>query len=112
MLYDSEAMRRLAQVELPDDRMQDESTIFRFRDLLEQNQLTSQSFDAVSTLLEDQRLPLKAGTTVDATIIAAPSPPKNPTRTRDPEIKQTRNGNQWNLGIKPDVGTDRQGVVH
>ncbi len=112
MLYDSEAMRRFAQVELLDDRVPDESTILRFRHLLEQHQLTAQMFAAVTTLLEEQRLLLKAGTIVDATIIAAPSSTKNATQTRDPEMKQTRKGNQWYFGMKLHVGTDRQGVVH
>jgi len=112
MLYDSEAMRRFAQVELLDDRVPDESTILRFRHLLEQHRLTAQMFTAVTTLLEEQRLLLKAGTIVDATIIAAPSSTKNATQTRDPEMKQTRKGNQWYFGMKLHVGTDRQGVVH
>jgi transposase, IS5 family len=112
MLYDSEAMRRFAQVELLDDRVPDESTILRFRHLLEEHQLTAQMFAAVTTLLEAQRLLLKAGTIVDATIIAAPSSTKNATQTRDPEMKQTRKGNQWYFGMKLHVGTDRQGVVH
>lgn len=112
MLYDSEAMRRFAQVELLDDRVPDESTILRFRHLLQEHQLTAQMFAAVTTLQEAQRLLLKAGTIVDATIIAAPSSTKNATQTRDPEMKQTRKGNQWNFGMKLHVGTDRQGVVH
>lgn len=112
MLYDSEAMRRFAQVELLDDRVPDESTILRFRHLREQHRLTAQMFTAVTTLLEEQRLLLKAGTIVDATIIAAPSSTKNATQTRDPEMKQTRKGNQWYFGMKLHVGTDRQGVVH
>lgn len=112
MLYDSEAMRRFAQVELLDDRVPDESTILRFRHLLEQHRLTAQMFTAVTTLLEEQHLLLKAGTIVDATIIAAPSSTKNATQTRDPEMKQTRKGNQWYFGMKLHVGTDRQGVVH
>ena len=112
MLYDSEAMRRFAGVELLDDRVPDESTILRFRHLLEQHQLTAQMFAAVTTLLEEKRLLLKAGTIVDATIIGAPSSTKNATQTRDPEMKQTRKGNQWYFGMKLHVGTDRQGVVH
>jgi len=112
MLYDSEAMRRFAQVDLLDDRVPDETTILRFRHLLEQHQLTAQMFAAVKTLLETKRLLLKAGTIVDATIIAAPSSTKNATHTRDPEMKQTRKGNQWYFGMKLHVGTDRRGLVH
>ena len=112
MLYDSEAMRRFARVELGDDTVPDESTILRFRHLLEQHQLTAAMFDAVKTLLTEKRLLLKAGTIVDATIIAAPSSTKNATKTRDPEMKQTRKGNQWYFGLKIHVGTDTRGVVH
>lgn len=112
MLYDSESMRRFAQVELGEDTVPDESTILRFRHLLERHQLTAQIFDAVKALLEEQRLLLKAGTIVDATIIGAPSSTKNATQTRDPEMKQTRKGNQWYFGMKRHVGTDRRGLVH
>ena len=112
MLYDSEAMRRFAQVDLLDDRVPDETTILRFRHLLEQHHLTAQMFAAVKEMLEAKRLLLKAGTIVDATIIAAPSSTKNATQTRDPEMKQTRKGNQWYFGMKLHVGTDRRGLVH
>ena len=79
MLYDSESMRHFARVELGEDTVPDESTIPRFRHLLEQHHLTVQIFDAVRTLLTEQRLLFKAGTIVDATIIAAPSSTKNAT---------------------------------
>jgi IS5 family transposase len=112
MLYDSEAMRRFARVELGEDTVPDESTILRFRHLLEQHQLTAAMFDAVKALLTEKRLLLKAGTIVDATIIAAPSSTKNATKTRDPEMKQTRKGNQWYFGMKVHIGTDTRGLVH
>jgi len=112
MLYDSESMRRFARVELGEDTVPDESTILRFRHLLERHHLTAQIFDAVKALLEEHRLLLKAGTIVDATIIEAPSSTKNATQTRDPEMKQTRKGNQWHFGMKMHIGTDRQGLVH
>ena len=98
MLYDSESMRRFARVELGEDTVPDESTILRFRHLLERHALTAQMFDAVRALLEERRLLLKAGTIVDATILAAPSSTKNATGTRDPEMHQTRKGNQWHFG--------------
>ena len=112
MLYDSESMRRFAKVELGEDTVPDESTILRFRHLLEAHQLTAQMFAAVRMLLEEKRLLLKAGTIVDATIIAAPSSTKNATGTRDPAMHQTRQGNQWHFGMKVHVGTDTQGLVH
>lgn len=111
-LYDSEAMRRFAHVELGVDAVPDETTILRFRRLLETHRLTAAIFEAVNALLTEKRLLLKAGTIVDATIIAAPSSTKNATQTRDPEMKQTRKGNAWHFGMKLHVGTDRRGVVH
>ena len=112
MLYDSESMRRFARVELGEDPVPDESTILRFRHLLEAHQLTAQMFAEVRALLEEKRLLLKAGTIVDATILAAPSSTKNATGTRDPEMHQTRKGKQWYFGMKVHVGTDTQGLVH
>jgi IS5 family transposase len=111
-LYDSESIRRFVGVELGDDVVPDESTILRFRHLLERHQLTTALFDAVRDLLTEQRLLLKAGTIVDATILAAPSSTKNATGTRDPEMRQTRKGTQWYFGMKAHIGTDTQGIVH
>jgi len=111
-IYDSESMRRFARVELGDDKIPDESTILRFRHRLEQHRLTEAIFEAVRDLLAQKRLLLRAGTIVDATIIAAPSSTKNATGTRDPEMKQTRKGNAWHFGMKLHVGTDPRGTVH
>ena len=105
-------MRRFARVELGDDKVPDESTILRFRHLLEEHRLTEAIFKAVKDLLAQRRLLLRVGTIVDATIIAAPSSTKNATRTRDPEMQQTRKGNTWHLGMKLHVGTDPRGIVH
>jgi IS5 family transposase len=111
-LYDSESMRRFAGIELAEDVIPDESTILRFRHLLEQHQLTAAIFAEVRTLLEEKRLLLKSGTIVDATIIAAPPSTKNAEGARDPEMKQTRKGNEWHFGMKAHIGCDRQGIVH
>jgi len=111
-IYDSESMRRFARVELGDDVVPDESTILRFRHLLEQHRLTATIFEAVRDLLEERRLLLRAGTIVDATIIAAPSSTKNATATRDPEMKQTRKGRNWYFGMKLHIGADKRGIVH
>ena len=94
MLYDSESMRRFAQVDLGEDAVPDESTILRCRHLLEPHDLAPQIFATVRALLEDHKLLLKAGTIVDATAIAAPSSTKNATKTRDLAMRQTRKGNQ------------------
>ena len=111
-IYDSEAMRRFARVELGDDVVPDETTILRFHHLLEEHRLTAAIFDAVKELLTAKRLLLKSGTIVDATIIAAPSSTKNAAQARDPEMKQTRKGNTWYFGMKLHVGTDLRGRVH
>ena len=111
-LYDSEAMRRFAGIELSVDAVPDESTILRFRHLLERHQLTEAMFAAVRTLLDDKQLLLKAGTIVDATIIEAPPSTKNADKARDPEMHQTKKGQTWHFGMKAHVGTDPQGIVH
>jgi IS5 family transposase len=111
-IYDSESMRRFARVELGTDVVPDETTILRFRHLLEQHGLTAAMFDAVKALLIEKQLLLKAGTIVDATIIAAPSSTKNATHSRDPEMRQTRKGNAWHFGMKLHIGTDLRGRVH
>jgi IS5 family transposase len=111
-IYDSESMRRFARVEIGEDVVPDETTILRFRHILEKHGLTGEIFAAVGELLTEKRLLLKAGTIVDATIIAAPSSTKNATKTRDPEMKQTRKGKSWYFGMKLHVGTDRKGRVH
>jgi IS5 family transposase len=111
-LYDSEAIRRFVGVELGDDVVPDETTILRFRHLLERHQLTAALFATIRELLAERRLLLQAGTIVDATIIHAPSSTKNATQTRDPEMQQTRKGKQWYFGMKLHVGTDLRGIVH
>jgi IS5 family transposase len=111
-IYDSESMRRFARVELGDDVVPDETTILRFRHLLEQHGLTCAIFEAIGGLLEARGLLLRAGTIVDATIIAAPSSTKNASATRDPEMKQTRKGRNWHFGMKLHIGADTRGLVH
>jgi len=111
-IYDSESMRRFAGVDLSDDVVPDESTILRFRHLLEKHELTEAIFEEVKGLLEEKGLLMKSGTIVDATIIAAPSSTKNGTQSRDPEMKQTKKGNAWHFGMKVHVGTDTRGLVH
>jgi IS5 family transposase len=111
-LYDSEAMRRFARLELSEDAIPDETTILRFRHLLEQHGLPERIFAVVGTLLERAGLVMKSGTIVDATILSAPSSTKNATGTRDPEMRQTRKGKDWYFGMKVHVGTDLRGLVH
>lgn len=111
-LYDSESIRRFVGVELGDDVVPDETTILRFRHLLERHQLTEALFGAIRDRLTEQRRRLQAGTIVDATIIHAPSSTKNAAQARDPEMRQTRNGQQWYFGMKLHVGADSRGIVH
>ncbi len=111
-LYDSESIRRFVGVELSEDVVPDETTILRFRHLLEKRGLTAKIFDFVKELLIERRLLLKSGTIVDATILSAPSSTKNASQARDPEMKQTRKGNQWYFGMKVHIGTDAKGRVH
>ncbi|HTT01647.1 MAG TPA: IS5 family transposase [Steroidobacteraceae bacterium] len=111
-LYDSESMRRFAGIELSDDAIPDETTILRFRHLLEKHALTQAIFSQVRTLLEQKRLLLKSGTIVDATIIEAPPSTKNADKARDPEMHQTKKGKDWHFGMKAHVGTDQRGTVH
>src|SRR5580704_150719 len=111
-IYDSESMRRFARVELGEEVVADETTILRFRHLLEQHELTQAIFNSITDLLEERRLLLRSGTIVDATIIAAPSSTKNASATRDPEMKQTRKGKHWHFGMKLHIGADKRGIVH
>lgn len=111
-LYDSEAMRQFAHVELGDDTVPEESTILRFRHVLEQHRLTATLCGTVRELLEARGLLVKAGTIVDATILSAPSSTTNATATRDPEMRQTTKGTTWHVGMKVHVGTDPRGIVH
>lgn len=111
-VYDSESIRRFVGVELGEDTVPDQSTILRFRHMLEEHDLTARIFEEVRALLEEKRLYLKSGTIVDATIVAAPSSTKNAAKARDPEMKQAKKGNQWHFGMKLHVGTDTRGLVH
>jgi IS5 family transposase len=113
MLYDSDAMRRFADVELGDDRIPDETTILNFRHLLEKHQLTEKLFAEVNGHLSEQGITLRSGTLVDATIIDAPSSTKNEAGARDPEMSSTKKGNDWYFGMKAHVGVDAEsGIVH
>jgi IS5 family transposase len=95
------------------DRLPDETTILRFRHLLEQKKLAPQILATVNQLLERKGLLLRAGTVVDATLIAAPSSTKNKSGERDPEMHQSKKGQQWYFGMKAHIGVDAEsGLVH
>lgn len=94
-------------------RLPDETTILRFRHLLEENNLSIQLLATINATLATKGLMLKTGTVVDATLIAAPSSTKNSTGERDPEMHQTKKGNQWHFGMKAHIGVDADsGLVH
>jgi IS5 family transposase len=94
-------------------RIPDETTILRFRHLLEKHKLAPKLLKTINAGLAAQGLMLKTGTLVDATLIAAPSSTKNSTGTRDPEMHQTKKGNQWHFGMKAHIGVDAEsGLVH
>jgi len=107
-LYDSAAMRAFAGVDLGRQAAPDESTVCRFRHLLERNSLGRKIFEQVGQHLQAQGLKISQGTIVDATIINAPSSTKNASGERDPEMHQTKKGNQWYFGMKAHVGVDRK----
>jgi IS5 family transposase len=112
-LYDSEAMRRFAGIELGDDRIPDETTILNFRHLLERHGLTEAIFAEVNGYLAEKGVTLRSGTLVDATIIDAPSSTKNKAGARDPEMSSTKKGNDWYFGMKAHIGVDADsGVTH
>jgi IS5 family transposase len=112
-LYDSLAMRRFAGIDLGREPVPDETTICKFRHLLERHELGSALFEQVHAYLEEHGLKLSRGTIVDATIIHAPSSTKNAAQARDPEMHQTKKGNQWYFGMKAHIGVDsRSKVIH
>lgn len=112
MLYEIESVRRFVGVKLSGP-IPDETTILKFRHLLERNGLGKKLFDEINADLEEQGLMLREGTIVDASIISAPSSTKNQDNSRDPEMHQTKKGNQWYFGMKMHIGVDdEQGLVH
>ncbi len=112
-LYDSAALRRFVGVDLGRAPAPDETSVCRFRHLLETHDLGGAVLDAVNHHLASKGIRITTGTIVDATIIHAPSSTKNQSGERDPEMHQTRKGNQWYFGMKAHIGVDsREGVVH
>jgi len=93
-------------LDLGEDTVPDETTILRFRHLLEEKNLSERMLTLVNGILTQRGLMVRSGTVVDATLIAALSSTKNQTRSRDPEMHQTRKGNQWRFGCKAHVGMD------
>jgi IS5 family transposase len=112
-LHDVPLYREFAGLDAGLSRLPDESTILRFRHLLEQHNLSIQLLATINATLAKRGLLLKAGTVVDATLISAPSSTKNSKGERDPEMRQTQKGNQWYFGMKAHIGVDADsGLVH
>jgi IS5 family transposase len=112
-LYDSQALQRFARLDLQAEGVPDATTLLNFRHLLERHDLCKGLFTAINADLAARGLLLREGTLVDATLIAAPSSTKNAKRERDPEMHQTKKGNQWYFGMKAHIGADRDSkLVH
>jgi IS5 family transposase len=112
-LYDSQALRSFARIDLSAEGVPDATTLLKFRRLLETHDLCKGLFTAINADLTARGLLLRAGTLVDATLIAAPSSTKNEQKARDPEMHQTKKGNPWYFGMKAHLGADRDSkLVH
>ena len=112
-LIEVPTMRRFAGIDMLSDRIPDETTILAFRHLLEKHNLGEQIFETVKAHLKDRGMAMKQGTIIDATLIAAPSSTKNKAGERDPEMHQTKKGNQWYFGMKIHAGVDKDsGLIH
>ena len=112
-LYDSQALQGFARMELAAEGVPDATTLLKFRRLLETHDLCKGLFAAINADLTARGLLLRTGTMVEATLIAAPPSTKNKAKQRDPEMHQTKKGNQWYFGMKAHIGADRDSkLVH
>jgi IS5 family transposase len=112
-INDSFAMRQFMRLDFATQQVPDATTLLHFRHLVETHQLGQAMFASLNAKLEADGLIMRGGSIVDATIIAAPSSTKNATATRDPEMRQTRKGQQWYFGMKAHAGVDAgTGLVH
>ena len=112
-LDDSQALQQFARIDLSAEGVPDATTLLNFRHLLETHDLCKGLFRALNADLTARGLLLREGTLVDATLIAAPPSTKNQEKQRDPEMHQTRKGNQWYFGMKAHIGADRDSqLVH
>lgn len=107
-IYDSRAIRQFVGIDLGNEPVPDETTICKFRHLMERHNLGGQLFQLVNEYLEENGLKLSRGTIVDATIIEAPRSTKNKAHQRDPDMESTQKGNQWYFGMKTHIGVDSQ----
>ena len=112
-IYDSYAMRKFTEIDFMTEAVPDETTLCKFRHLLEKNELNKLFFGAINRVMVQTGHMMKGGTIVDATIVNAPSSTKNAQKARDPEMHQTKKGNEWRFGMKCHIGVDAgSGLVH
>ena len=112
-IYDSYAMRRFLGLDFAIEQVPDATTLLHFRHLLEAHQLGEKLLAAQNEIFEDEGWIMRGGSIIDATIIAAPSSTRNASGQRDPEMHQTKKGNQWYFGMKAHIGVDAgTGYVH
>lgn len=112
-LYDVAVFRQFCRIDLGRERVPDATTLLKFRHLLEAHKLGAAMFAKVGELLLANGMKLSGGTIVDATLIASPPSVKNQDKSRDPEMHQTKKGNQWHFGMKLHIGADSQtGLIH
>lgn len=112
-VYDSQAIRAFVGIDLSREAAPDATTLLKFRRLLEQHDLTRKIFEAITAHLAKKGLLMREGTIVDATLIAAAPSTKNRDKARDPEMHQSKKGNQWYFGMKAHIGVDAEsGLVH
>jgi IS5 family transposase len=112
-LYDSASLRQFAGIDLGGEPVPDETTVCKFRHLLEEHHLGEEILGTVNLHLQAKGVRITTGTIVDATIIHAPSSTKNRDQSRDPEMHQTRKGKQWYFGMKAHVGVDsKTKIIH
>jgi len=112
-LYDVPVFREFCRIDLGRERVPDATTLLNFRHLLEAHHLGAALFAKVGELLMANGMRLSGGTIVDATLIAAPPSTKNKDKSRDPEMHQTKKGNEWHFGMKLHIGADsKTGLVH
>ena len=112
-IYDSQSIRRFVGIDLGREDAPDATTLLKFRRLLETHALTRKIFEVINGQLAEKGLLMREGTIVDATLIAAPPSTKNRDKARDPDMHQTKKGNQWHFGMKAHIGVDAEsGFVH
>lgn len=112
-IYDSYAFRKFMKIDFISEQVPDATTLLKFRHIIEKNHLGEEFFKAINRVMEATGHIMHGGTIVDATIISAPSSTKNAEKKRDPEMHQTKKGNEWKFGMKCNIGVDAgSGLVH